>query len=36
MHPDYFPPLILDNSYPELVQPLLFLDYLPSFSHKTS
>ena len=34
-HPDHFPSAILDISYTELVQPLLILDYLPSFSVKT-
>ena len=34
-HPDHFPSAILDISYTQLVQPLLILDYLPSFSVKT-
>ena len=36
MHPDHFSRPILDTSSPQLVQPMLFLDYLSSFSKKTS
>ena len=36
MHLDHFARLILDICSPLLVQPLLFLYYLPSFLHKTS
>ena len=36
MYAEHFPPSLLDTSSPQLVQPLLFLDYLPSFSHKNS
>ena len=33
-HPDHFPPPIFDTFFS--VKSLLFLDYLPLFSHKTS
>ena len=36
MHPQHFPTPILDTFSPQLIQPLLFLDDLPSFLHKTS
>ena len=34
MHPDHSLLPILDTASPQLVQPLLLLDYLPSFSNK--
>ena len=36
MHLDLFPTPILNTFSPQPVLPLLFLDYLPSFLHKTS
>ena len=36
MHSDHFPTSLFDTSSHQLVQPLLFRDYLHSFSHKIS